>query len=250
MKDFLEVCLKDLKYDEPIRIEKRKKKSTGETTMIRLIGELRKGLNSTTFYSKDIKDPFFDHPIYQMFPSKTVTIKNVEHVSYVSKVTNDEDITMCLKKIENVISNIYLGDTAYQDVFFSEDLLSLFMEICRQVAVLNYDIGVLLKHVFNYKLCLLNQYHRLFKSALHTNINKQLSHDKLLKGLKTEIENKKKITNSLKNETIDVDEEIANETITTERKLSEMNIIYQNKTENLKKNNQRKKEEFTRIIRS
>lgn len=249
MKDFLEPYVKFLKYDEPIRIEKEKK-STKETTMVRVIGELRKDLNVTALYKKDSKESFFNHPIYELFPSKTVIIKKAEHVSFVSKGTNDEDIIRCLKKIDDVISHMYLSDSTCIDDVFAEDLLSLFMEICRQVTVLNYDIGVLLKQVFNYKLYLLNRYRKLFKSSLTFNINKQLSHAKILTNLKNEIQKKKEIINSLKTETIDVEEIIQKETINAEKVLSEMNTVYQNQIDKLKKNNQRKKEEFTRILQS
>lgn len=248
MKDLLEMSVKYLKYDDPIKIEKESKSTKG-TTIVRVIGEIRKDLNATAVYKKESKESFFDHPIYHLFPSKNITIKKAEYISYVSKGTNEEDILTCLKKIENVISNIYLNDTC-KDTSFSEDLLSLFMEICRQVTILNYDIGVLLKQVFNYKLHLLNRYHKLFKSSLTLNIKKQLSQEKILANLKNEIQKKKKIISSLKTETIEVEEIIEKETINTEKELSEMNAIYQNKTEKLKKNNQRKKEEFTRILKS
>lgn len=259
MKDYLETYCKYLKYDNAIKVENEEKKKKNckrkndnklikDQNIVRVINEIQKNINSNISYKRDSKDTFFNDPIYQLFPSKSVTVKKTEHISYVCRTTDEEDVTKCLKRIYDIISNMYSENFLIKNISCFDDLLNVFIELCRQVAVISFDRGYVLKELFNYKVMLLNKYEKLFKSSLAFNLKKQVKQAEIINNMKKEIENKKNRIHSLKMEIINTEEMIENETINVEKEISEINIIYQNKIDKLKRNNQRKKEEFIRIL--
>ncbi|CRG95722.1 dynein-associated protein, putative [Plasmodium gallinaceum] len=255
MRDYLVKYNKYLKYDISLIIENEDEKNKNlkdeknmkDKNIVRVIEEIRKNLKSNILYKNDNKNVFFNDPIYQFFPSKCTKEKNVESISYVSRVANEEDTLICLRKIYEVIANMYAENFVIKKEFL-DDLLNIFMELCRQVSVMCFQRGFLLKKLFNYNVMLLNQYHKLVKSSLVFNIKKQIKQNEILSNLNNEIEIKRNAINSLKIKIINTEEMIENETINAEKELSEVNMIYQNKIDKLKKNNQRNKDEFTRIL--
>ncbi|CRH03934.1 dynein-associated protein, putative [Plasmodium relictum] len=255
MRDYLVKYDKYLKYDVSIIVENEEEKNknlkdeknTKDKNIVRVIEEIRKNLKSNVPYKNDSKNIFFNDPIYHFFPSKSTKIKNVESISYVSRVANKEDTLICIKKIYEVIANMYAENFVIKEDFLN-DLLNIFMELCRQVSVMCFQRGFILKQLFNYNVMLLNQYHKLVKSSLTFNIKKQIKQNEILNNLGNEIEIKRNAINSLKMKIISTEEMIESETINAKKELSEVNIVYQNKIDKLKKNNQRKKDEFTRIL--
>ncbi|KNC37105.1 dynein-associated protein [Plasmodium falciparum RAJ116] len=216
MKDYLGEYNKYLKYENPIIIEKEDEKnvhSKDDKTMkdkniVRVIEEIRKNLKSNVLYKNDSKSVLFNDPIYYIFPSKCIKVKKAEHISYVSRVTNDEDIVLCLKRIYEVLSNMYSKNMIIKEEYLNE-LLNILTELCRQKQMKQNDI--------------LNNFHK-------------------------EIEKKNNSINSLTKEIINTEEMMEQEKINSEKEIAEVNIIYQNKIDKLKKNNQRKKDEFTRLL--
>ncbi|SBS87467.1 dynein-associated protein [Plasmodium ovale curtisi] len=291
MKDYLFGHNKYLKYDTPLIIENdgeknknvKDEKNMKEKNIVRVIQEIRKNLKSNILYKKDNKNAIFSEPIYNLFPVKCIKEKKVELISYVSRLTNEEDVLSCLKKIYDIISCMYAKNLVIKEEFL-DDLLSVLMELCRQVSVMSLQRGVVLKQLFNYNIMLLIHYHKLVNgntlrryfrltllcsffhrppfltlttstlsaksttSSLTFNLKKQAKQDDTLEKLREEIEEKRNAINSLKNEIVETEEMIENERLKAERELSEVKIIYQNKIEKLKKNNQRKRDDFTRIL--
>ncbi|SBT78861.1 dynein-associated protein, putative [Plasmodium ovale] len=255
MKDYLFGHNKYLKYDTPLIIENegeknknvKDEKNMKEKNIVRVIQEIRKNLKSNILYKKDNKNGIFSEPIYNLFPVKCIKEKKVELISYVSRLTNEEDILSCLKKIYEIISSMYAKNLVIKEEFL-DDLLSVLMELCRQVSVMSLQRGLVLKQLFNYNIMLLIHYHKLVKSSLTFNLKKQARQDDTLEKLRDEIEEKRNAIKSLKNEIVETEEMIENERLKAEQELSEVKIIYQNKIEKLKKNNQRKRDDFTRIL--
>ncbi|KOB88954.1 hypothetical protein PFDG_03963 [Plasmodium falciparum Dd2] len=209
MKDYLGEYNKYLKYENPIIIEKEDEKnvhSKDDKTMkdkniVRVIEEIRKNLKSNVLYKNDSKSVLFNDPIYYIFPSKCIKVKKAEHISYVSRVTNDEDIVLCLKRIYEVLSNMYSKNMIIKE-----------------------------------------------ESSLAFNLKKQMKQNDILNNFHKEIEKKNNSINSLTKEIINTEEMMEQEKINSEKEIAEVNIIYQNKIDKLKKNNQRKKDEFTRLL--
>ncbi|SOV18869.1 dynein-associated protein, putative [Plasmodium gaboni] len=255
MKDYLGEYNKYLKYENPIIIEKEDEKnvhSKDDKTMkdkniVRVIEEIRKNLKSNVLYKNDSKSVIFNDPIYYLFPSKCIKVKKAEHISYVSRVTNDEDILLCLKRIYEVLSNMYSKNMIIKEEYLNE-LLSISTELCRQISVTCFQRGYLLKQLFNYNIMLLFEYHKLVMSSLAFNLKKQMKQNDILNNFHKEIEKKNNSINSLTKEIINTEEMMEQEKINSEKEIAEVNIIYQNRIDKLKKNNQRKKDEFTRLL--
>ncbi|SBT72308.1 dynein-associated protein, putative [Plasmodium malariae] len=258
MKDYLAECNKYLKYDNPIVIENeaeeeekgknlKDEKKIKDKNIVRIIQEIRKNLKSNMLYKNDNKNVFFNEPIYNIFPMKNIKEKKMEYIFYVSRSTSEDDVLTCLRKINEIIFAMYTKSLVIKKEFL-DDLLNVFMELCRQVSVSCFQRGNLLKQLFNYNIMLLTHYHKLVQSSLELNLKKQIKQNSSLSALRNEIEIKKDAINSLKNEIVKTEDMIENEKINSEKELSEVNIIYQNKIDKLKKNNQRKKDDFTRIL--
>ncbi|VWU51860.1 dynein-associated protein, putative [Hepatocystis sp. ex Piliocolobus tephrosceles] len=254
MKDCLIEYNKYLKYDNPIIIENEEKKKKNsknervltETNIVRVIQEIRKNFRSNIMYKTDKKNIIFNDPIFYIFPIKYIKEKKLEHVFYVARTTSEDEVLLRLKQINETIANLYSKNLIIKEEFL-EELLHIFMELCRQVCVLNFPKGVVLKQLFNYTIMLLRHYHKLVKSSLAFNLKKQTKQSEILNNYRSEIENKKNKINSLKIQIMQTEEMIKNEKINAEISLSETNIQYQNKIEKLKKNNQRKEDAFTRL---
>ncbi|ETW34125.1 hypothetical protein PFTANZ_05168 [Plasmodium falciparum Tanzania (2000708)] len=118
----------------------------------------------------------------------------------------------------------------------------------KQISVTCFQRGLLLKQLFNYNIMLLFEYHKLVKSSLAFNLKKQMKQNDILNNFHKEIEKKNNSINSLTKEIINTEEMMEQEKINSEKEIAEVNIIYQNKIDKLKKNNQRKKDEFTRLL--
>ncbi|EDL47025.1 dynein-associated protein, putative [Plasmodium vivax] len=255
MKDYLEGHNKYLKYDNCILVEHEEEESkiakeencVKDKNIVRVIQEIRKNIRSNVLYKNDGKNALFNEPLYNMFPLKCVRDKKVDQISYVCRVTSEEDATACLKKIQDIVSKMYAQNMLIEKDFL-EDLLSVFMELCRQVSVTCFQRGSLLRQLFNYNSMLLFHYHKLVRSSLTFNLKKEIKRSHTMSELRQEMERKKEAINSLRSEILDTDRLIEEERANAEREMSEVNIIYQNKIDKLKKNNQRKRDEFTRLL--
>ncbi|GAW83013.1 dynein-associated protein [Plasmodium gonderi] len=256
MQDYLSEYNKDLKYDNCIIVEHEEEKNKNakdescvkDKNIVRVIQEIRKKLRSNVLYKNENKSALFNVPIYNLFPFKCVKGKKEDHIYYVCRTTNEEDVLICLKKIKEIISKIYIKNMLIEKEFL-DDLFSVFMELCRQVSVKCFQRGVLLKHLFNYNIILLFHYHKLVKSSLAFNLKKEIKRNNTINNLQTQIDKKKEATKSLKNEILKTYQLIENEKKNAQWEMSEVNIIYQNKIDKLKKNNQRRRDEFTRLLK-
>ncbi|KAI4835793.1 dynein light chain [Plasmodium brasilianum] len=262
MKDYLAECNKYLKYDNPIVIENeaeeeekgknlKDEKKIKDKNIVRIIQEIRKNLKSNMLYKNDNKNVFFNEPIYNIFPMKNIKEKKMEYIFYVSRSTSEDDVLTCLRKINEIIFAMYTKSLVIKKEFLDE-LLNVFMELCRQTrgsgihaTTSNSNEKIYLNALFISLLLLLK---KMFRSSLELNLKKQIKQNSSLSALRNEIEIKKDAINSLKNEIVKTEDMIENEKINSEKELSKVNIIYQNKIDKLKKNNQRKKDDFTRIL--
>ncbi|CAD2106952.1 hypothetical protein YYG_00888 [Plasmodium vinckei petteri] len=256
MKDHLVKYDKYLKYDNPIIVEDseinnknlKDEKNVKEKNIIRVIQKIRKNLKSNMLYKNGNKNIYiFNNPIYDIFPIKYSTEKKTEYISYVSKLTNEDDILFCLKKIFEHTTNMYSKYMIIKDESL-EELLSIFMEVCRQVSVISLSRGILLKQLFNYNVVLLAHYHKLVKSSIAFNLKKQTKQNDILNNYINQIEAKKKQINDLKNSVLLTEEIIQTEKTNFQTELSKETLMYENKIDKLKKANQRKKDDFTRIL--
>ncbi|CDU85078.1 dynein light chain, putative [Plasmodium yoelii] len=256
MKDNLVKYNKYLKYDNPIIIENNEgsnknskdEKNMKEKNIVRVIEKIRKNLKSSILYKNGNKNIYlFNDPIYDIFPIKYYNEKKTEYISYVSKLTNDDDIFLCLKKIFECTTNIYSNYMIIKDEHL-EELLSIFMEICRQVSTISFPRGILLKQLFNYNVIVLIHYHKLVKSSITFNLKKQTKQNDTLNNYINQIEAQKKQINDLKNSVLLTEQIIQTEKTNFQKELSKETLIYENKIDKLKKANQRKKDDFTRIL--